>query len=66
MEEWLKAYEKIDEVPALLDENGIPNCKVNSMDDLNECPAFECQRNDCRYEGARSFGREKSKLGESA
>lgn len=38
IEEWLKIYERIDEVAALLDKNGIPSCKVNNMDDIMNDP----------------------------
>ncbi len=38
IEEWLKTYEKIDEVAALLDKNGIASCKVNNMDDIMNDP----------------------------
>ncbi len=38
IEEWLKTYDKIDEVAALLDKKGIPSCKVNNMDDVMNDP----------------------------
>jgi crotonobetainyl-CoA:carnitine CoA-transferase CaiB-like acyl-CoA transferase len=34
IESWLKAYDNVDELVSMLDENGIPCCKVNNMDDL--------------------------------
>jgi len=34
IESWLKEYDHVNDIVAMLDGNGIPCCKVNNMDDL--------------------------------